>query len=107
MTDDGIGEAIDRLAAVNDLMLEMNAMECLDHTYQTFLDDISETQWGDDVSFVWRPWLWQTCTEFGWYQTTNQVISMKIIYVIVFDIQQFNFFVERTMVWFFIATRVL
>ena len=24
------------------------------------------------MSFVWRPWLWQTCTEFGWYQTTNQ-----------------------------------
>ena len=21
---------------------------------------------------MWRPWLWQTCTEFGWYQTTNQ-----------------------------------
>ena len=22
---------------------------------------------------MFRPWLWQTCTEFGWYQTTNQV----------------------------------
>ena len=20
----------------------------------------------------WRQWTWQTCTEFGWYQTTNQ-----------------------------------
>ena len=76
MTDDGIGAAIDRLAAVNDIMLEMNGIECLDHTYQTFLDDVQTTEWvgeGGDVSFVWRPWLWQTCTEFGWYQTTNQV----------------------------------
>jgi len=75
MTDDGIGAAIDRLAAVNDIMLEMNGIECLDHTYQTFLDDVQTTEWvgeGGDVSFVWRPWLWQTCTEFGWYQTTNQ-----------------------------------
>ena len=78
MTDDGIGAAIDRLAAVNDIMLEMNGIECLDHTYQTFLDDVQTTEWvgeGGDVSFVWRPWLWQTCTEFGWYQTTNQVAS--------------------------------
>ena len=34
--------------------------------------DVGEENWGEDVSFVWRPWLWQTCTEFGWYQTTNQ-----------------------------------
>ena len=37
MTDEGLGDAVDRLAAVNDIMLEMNGLECLDHTYDTFL----------------------------------------------------------------------
>ena len=90
MTDESLGSAVDRLAVFNDMMLEMNGEECLDHTYDTFLQvsgalhacntchsnlqDIATTAWnGPDVSFVFRPWLWQTCTEFGWYQTTNQV----------------------------------
>merc|ERR1712107_609096 len=56
----------------NDMMLEMNAEECLDHTYDAFLADTGNTEWGDLTLITWRPWLWQTCTEFGWYQTTNQ-----------------------------------
>jgi len=72
MTDEAQGEAIDRLAVINDMMLEMNGEECLDYTYESFLEEVTEVNWGEDVSFVWRPWLWQTCTEFGWYQTTNQ-----------------------------------
>ena len=92
MTDESLGSAVDRLAVFNDMMLEMNGEECLDHTYDTFLQvsgavhtcnicdpdlqDIASTAWnGPEVSFVFRPWLWQTCTEFGWYQTTNQVLS--------------------------------
>ena len=99
MTDESLGSAVDRLAVFNDMMLEMNGEECLDHTYDTFLQvsgavhtcntcntchpdlqDIATTAWnGPEVSFVFRPWLWQTCTEFGWYQTTNQVrVDTKI-----------------------------
>merc|ERR1719317_1170361 len=71
MTDDSIGEPINRLAAVNDVMLGSDADMCLDHTYATFLAQLSETSWsGEGVG--WRQWIWQTCTEFGWYQTTNQ-----------------------------------
>ena len=88
MTDEGLGDPVDRfddeydldddddvvrLSVFNDMMLEMNAEECLDHTYDAFLADTGNTEWGDPTLFTWRPWLWQTCTEFGWYQTTNQV----------------------------------
>ena len=52
-------------------------MQCSKQTHNTChpdLQDIATTAWnGPEVSFVFRPWLWQTCTEFGWYQTTNQV----------------------------------
>merc|ERR1719370_750557 len=71
MTDESIGEPILRFAAVNDVMLDSDADTCLDHTYASFLAQLSETSWsGEGVG--WRQWIWQTCTEFGWYQTTNQ-----------------------------------
>merc|ERR1719167_807465 len=71
MTDESIGEPINRLAAVNDIMLGLNQEECVDHEYESFLSLLTETSWsGGGVG--WRQWIWQTCTEFGWYQTTNQ-----------------------------------
>ena len=38
MTDESLGEAVDRLAVINDMMLEMNGEECLDYTYESFLE---------------------------------------------------------------------
>jgi len=71
MTDESLGEPIDRLAVVNDIMLSLNQDECVDHTYASFLSLLTDTTWvGGGVG--WRQWIWQTCTEFGWYQTTNQ-----------------------------------
>merc|ERR1711970_980508 len=71
MTDESMGEPILRLAAVNDVMLSMGQDECLDHSYASYLSQLTNTTFG--VSGVGRrQWTWQTCTEFGWYQTTNQ-----------------------------------
>merc|ERR1711872_506817 len=46
-------------------------MGCLDHEFSSFIDQLTQTKWTGG-EFSWRPWIWQTCTEFGWYQTTNQ-----------------------------------
>ena len=64
--------SLDRFATLNSVLLEQNGEECLDHEFSTFVNDISDTTWAEKGGFRWRPWLWQTCTEFGWYQTTNQ-----------------------------------
>ena len=37
MTDESLGDPVDRLAAVNEIMLEMGGEECVDHTYDAFL----------------------------------------------------------------------
>ena len=75
MTDESLGDPVDRLAAVNEIMLEMGGEECVDHTYDAFLQMLTDTNFnGGGVG--WRQWTWQTCTEFGWYQTTNQVLSI-------------------------------
>lgn len=71
MTDESQGSPLERLAAVNTMMLGGSGEECLDHTYAAFLaqaqDPDCRTAFAEQ-GFCWRPWLWQTCTEFGWYQ---------------------------------------
>jgi len=71
MTDESIGEPMIRLAAVNDVMLSMGQDECLDHSYASYLSQLTNTTFGGS-GVGRRQWTWQTCTEFGWYQTTNQ-----------------------------------
>ena len=46
MTDESLTDPVDRLAAVNDIMLEMSGEECVDHTYQAFLQDLINTNIG-------------------------------------------------------------
>ena len=71
MRDESYGEPIERFAKVNSLSLANNGAECLDHEYSSFLALLTDTSFaGEGVG--WRQWIWQTCTEFGWYQTTNQ-----------------------------------
>ena len=71
MTDEGLGDPVDRLAAVTEIMLEEDGEECLDHAYNSFLEELTNTTWRGGGRR--RQWVWQTCTEFGWYQTSNQV----------------------------------
>jgi len=70
LTDESLGSPLERLGAVNTMMLGESGEECLDHTYETFIAQLKDINCRG--SFCWRPWIWQTCTEFGWYQTTNQ-----------------------------------
>ena len=70
MTDESLPDPVDRLAAVIESRLAMLEENCLEN-YQTARQALTNiTSWTDG-----RQWTWQTCTEFGWYQTTNQVIT--------------------------------
>ena len=51
MTDESLGEAIDRLAVINDMMLEMNGEDCLEESYEAFLE-VRVTQTFKTQSFI-------------------------------------------------------
>ena len=104
MTDESLGEPINRLAVFNDLMLEMYyEEECLEHTYDAFLAEAGNTEWGKpNIDLIERPWRWQTCTEFGWYQTTNQVLSEEIGDIILLTVS-----LDRAHLWITFAFGVL
>jgi len=71
MRDEGLGTPLQRFAELNSETLADNGEECLDHEYASFLALLTDSSWSGGY-IGWRQWIWQTCTEFGWYQTSNQ-----------------------------------
>jgi len=71
MKDQEIGTPLERLSALNSFYLPLAGMECLDYTYQSFLDMLGNSEYDSD-GVGYRQWIYQTCTEFGWYQSSDQ-----------------------------------
>ena len=44
----------------------------MNYTYQSMLDDLLKTEFDDSEQPGGRQWTYQTCSEFGWYQTSDQ-----------------------------------
>lgn len=42
---------------------------CVDMEYENDLKELKKDN--TSLAFAYRPWYYQTCSEFGWYQTTD------------------------------------
>ncbi|KPP58865.1 hypothetical protein Z043_123269, partial [Scleropages formosus] len=71
MADASLGDPYSRYAAVAQLMLKTFSQKCLDVNYTTYLMEMRNTSWSGPASGGGRQWVYQTCTEFGFYQTTD------------------------------------
>ncbi|XP_042240092.1 putative serine protease K12H4.7 [Homarus americanus] len=67
----GEGDPIDRYAEANSLILDEYGELCLDHTYDAMIKQLQVTSWGDDEAMAGRLWVYQTCTEYGYYQSSD------------------------------------
>jgi len=66
MTDPSFEDSpVERLASISKIQ---NEGHCIGETYDEFLDYFSSVESRIDND---RSWYWQTCTEFGWYQTCD------------------------------------
>lgn len=45
--------------------------KCLDYDYNAYVKRYQQTEWGHSVTEASRQWLYQTCTEFGWFHTQS------------------------------------
>eukprot|EP01136_Pigoraptor_vietnamica_P001225 Opistho-1_new@27578 len=61
-------------ASINDMLLQASSLKCLDAGYDSFLEQMRNTSIGAG-SVGGRSWLYQTCQEFGYYQTTDSPTS--------------------------------
>lgn len=63
--------AFDRYANLSAMFLNESKSKCLDASYDHYLHDLGLTDWDSHREDAMRQWTWQTCTEFGYYQTSD------------------------------------
>ncbi|XP_049810851.1 putative serine protease K12H4.7 [Schistocerca nitens] len=72
MVNDSIGQPVSRYAAVNSLLLDAYGQECLDYKYSKMIEEMKAIAWDNETAEGGRQWTYQTCTEFGFYQTSSK-----------------------------------
>ncbi|KAG8002240.1 Thymus-specific serine protease [Nibea albiflora] len=71
MGDTSLGDPYARYAAVARLMMDTFFMKCLDANFSTYLRDMTNASWDGPAAGGGGQWVYQTCTEFGFYQSTD------------------------------------
>ncbi|XP_014672876.1 PREDICTED: putative serine protease K12H4.7 isoform X2 [Priapulus caudatus] len=73
MVNETLGAPMLRYAAVNNLLLKVHNETCQDFKYDKFIKEQQNVTWPEEGGVGERPWMYQTCTEFGWYQSSDYV----------------------------------
>lgn len=76
MCNQTIGPPVTRLAAVNRLLLQQSNQPCMDYKYDKMVKTMKDVSWSSEVANGMRQWTYQTCTEFGFYQTSSDADSV-------------------------------
>lgn len=71
MENDTGGTPLQRYAQVNSLILDTYGEKCLDFKYDKFIEEISSVSWNSSSSEGGRQWTYQTCVEFGFFQSSD------------------------------------
>ncbi|XP_054264799.1 putative serine protease K12H4.7 [Macrosteles quadrilineatus] len=72
MVNQSLGNTQARYAAVNTLLLDAYEENCLDYKYNNYIEELKNISWGGIGGYYGaRQWTYQTCTEFGYYQTSE------------------------------------
>ncbi|KAM8952267.1 thymus-specific serine protease [Pelodytes ibericus] len=68
MTTDGVTSPYEGLRKANQVYMESMGLTCVENSYQKAVADLRRTTF-DPLGVGERQWYYQTCTEFGYYQT--------------------------------------
>lgn len=71
MADASLGDPYARYVAVSRFMMDTFSVKCLDTSFNNYLQDMTNTSWDGPAAGGGRQWVYQTCTEFGFYQSTD------------------------------------
>lgn len=71
MTNTSRGDTITRYSDVNSLILDTYGEKCLNIRYTKLANSLNYTSWNSSNNDGSRQWLYQTCSEFGWIQSSG------------------------------------
>ncbi|CAF1203294.1 unnamed protein product, partial [Didymodactylos carnosus] len=75
MLDSTLPDPFSRIVKVNDILMAVYNQSCLDAGYQSMISQLSKTSWNDSASEGGRQWTYQTCVEFGFFQSSNSTMQ--------------------------------
>lgn len=51
--------------------IKQNKKSCVDMSYRNIVKKFSNIEWGSEANRQMRQWIYQTCSEFAWFQTST------------------------------------
>lgn len=77
MANTSLGTPLERYAAVNELLLQSSGEEVVSANFSATVEFMKQVSWDSPaVMFGERTWVYQTCTEFGYYQTSDSALQV-------------------------------
>ncbi len=89
MIDKKVKDPLQKYINVNDILLNLQGQKCLDASYDSFITQMKQTGWNESAAVGGRQWTYQTCVEFGFFQSTdstNQPFGQTVPVEYVFQI---------------------
>nr|XP_033332078.1 putative serine protease K12H4.7 isoform X1 [Megalopta genalis] len=71
LTNQSLGIAINRLAILSNTILNASKEKCLDYMYSKMIHELRNVTWSSEQAEGGRQWMYQTCTEFGFFQSST------------------------------------
>jgi hypothetical protein len=71
MLDTSQPDILQRMVNVNSMLLDAYSQPCLDAGYMSMINQLRNTSWNASASEGGRQWTYQTCVEFGFFQSSN------------------------------------
>ncbi|XP_075057974.1 putative serine protease K12H4.7 [Mixophyes fleayi] len=71
MASESLGSPYERYVEVLQHIMKAKKEKCIDVRYHKYVQDMRDSRWGGPSSTGGRQWLYQTCTEFGYFQSSD------------------------------------
>lgn len=71
MLDPNEPDVLQRMVNVNSMLLDAYSQQCLDAGYTSMISQLQNTSWEGSASEGGRQWTYQTCVEFGFFQSSD------------------------------------
>lgn len=71
MTNTTVGEPIQRLSLITNIYLGNKTSNCIGTQYNNLIQEMQATSLTAGVAFGDRQWFYQSCNEFGFFQSTD------------------------------------
>jgi hypothetical protein len=71
MLDTNQPDILQRLVNINNMLLDAYSQQCLDAGYMSMIKQLRNISWSGPAGEGGRQWTYQTCVEFGFFQSSN------------------------------------